>query len=111
MANGRRFDPRLFTAACRSVPLGSKIRVFNLENGRFVDVTVTDRGPNSKLRDRILDLSEAAARELRYAGKGMARVFFTPLPETESLPIDISESLSGTVLSTDKGPNWMSPPR
>ncbi len=104
MANGQRFDARIFTAACRSVPLGSRIRVFNLENGKFVDATVTDRGPNSKLRERILDLSEAAAKELGYTGKGLTLVFFTPLPETGSTQVDIPEVLTGADFSTGNLP-------
>src|SRR5437879_10248356 len=60
MANGKRFDRRKLTAASWYVPLGTALRVVNLENGRSVTVTVTDRGPNLRLH-RILDLSEAAA--------------------------------------------------
>lgn len=74
MANGKRFDRRKLTAASWYVPLGTVLRVVNLENGRSVTVTVTDRGPNLRLH-RILDLSEAAARELGYIDKGLTRVF------------------------------------
>jgi rare lipoprotein A len=86
MTNGERFDRRSFTAASRSLPLGTRIRVFNLENGKFVDVTVTDRGPARF--DRILDLSEASARQLKFAGEGVARVFFFVLPEPETVYLD-----------------------
>jgi rare lipoprotein A (peptidoglycan hydrolase) len=65
MANGKRFDRRKMTAASWYVPLGTVLRVVNLENGRVVTVTVTDRGPNFRLH-RVLDLSEAAARQLGY---------------------------------------------
>lgn len=78
MANGKRFDRRKLTAASWYVPLGTALRVVNLENGRSVTVTVTDRGPNLRLH-RIVDLSEAAARELGYVEKGLARVYVSPV--------------------------------
>jgi peptidoglycan lytic transglycosylase len=78
MANGKRFDRRKLTAASWYVPLGTVLRVVNLENGRSVTVTVTDRGPNLRLH-RIVDLSEAAARELDYVEKGLARVYVSPV--------------------------------
>ncbi len=80
MANGRPFDSRALTAASRTLPLGSWIRVFNLRNGRSVDVEVTDRGPNMRLRDRILDLSEAAATRLGFRQCGLTTVTFVSLP-------------------------------
>src|SRR5580692_10373705 len=78
MANGKRFDRRKLTAASWYVPLGTVVRVVNLENGKAVTVTVTDREPNFRL-NRILDLSEAAARELDYLGKGLTPVLVTPM--------------------------------
>ena len=78
MANGKRFDRRKLTAASWYVPLGTVLRVVNLENGRSVTVTVTDRGPNFRLH-RILDLSEAAARQLDYVEKGLTRVYVAPV--------------------------------
>jgi rare lipoprotein A len=97
MTNGERFDRRSFTAASRSLPLGTRIRVFNLDNGKFVDVTVTDRGP-ARL-DRVLDLSEAAARQLAFIGEGVARVFFFVLPQP-----DVSDSLRFTQVSVTAAP-------
>src|ERR1700730_4853832 len=78
MANGKRFDRRKLTAASWYVPLGTVLRVVNLENGKSVTVTVTDRGPNLRLH-RIVDLSEAAARELGYVEKGLTPVFVFPI--------------------------------
>lgn len=78
MANGKRFDRRKLTAASWYVPLGTVLRVVNLENGKSVTVTVTDRGPNLRLH-RIVDLSEAAARELGYVEKGLTPVFVSPI--------------------------------
>jgi rare lipoprotein A len=74
MANGQKFDRRKLTAAYWYLPLGSVIRVTNLENGKSITVTVTDRGPNFRLH-RILDLSEAAAKELDYIQKGLTPVY------------------------------------
>lgn len=79
MANGKPFDCRALTTASRTLPLGTWIRVFNLRNGKFVDVQVTDRGPNKRLRDRILDLSEAAAKKLGFLREGLTLVAFVPL--------------------------------
>src|SRR5262245_33359621 len=58
-ASGQRFDPRRFTAAHRSLPLGTRVRVENVANKRSVNVTITDRGPF--VRGRVLDLSRASA--------------------------------------------------
>src|ERR1035437_3487011 len=85
MANGQRFDRHKLTAASWYFPLGTSIRVVNLENGQSVLVTITDRGPNLRLH-RILDLSEAAAERLDYVGQGLTKVFLYPVAsfETES---------------------------
>jgi rare lipoprotein A len=82
MANGQRFDRHKLTAAYWYLPLGSTIRVTNLENGKSITVTVTDRGPNFRLH-RILDLSEAAASELDYIQKGLTPVFVFPVVSYE----------------------------
>lgn len=71
-ASGERYDQEGMTAAHRSLPFGTWIRVDNLDNGRRTRVRVTDRGPF--VDDRILDLSRAAARELGMLGPGTARV-------------------------------------
>jgi rare lipoprotein A len=66
MADGRRFNRFQFTAASRTLPLGTKIRVLNLRTGLDTVVTITDRGPG--VRSRILDLAEAAAKQIQCAG-------------------------------------------
>jgi rare lipoprotein A len=71
-ANGEVFDKELITAAHPTLPLPSIVRVTNLENGRSIDVRVNDRGPF--IGDRLIDLSEAAARKLGYEDQGLARV-------------------------------------
>jgi rare lipoprotein A len=71
-ASGRRFNMYELTAAHRTLPLGTRVRVTNLRNGRVVMVTVTDRGPF--VHQRMLDLSYAAAREIDMLGPGTAPV-------------------------------------
>jgi rare lipoprotein A len=71
-ASGEIFDMQAMTAAHRSLPFGTRVRVTNLENGRQVVVRVTDRGPFRK--GRIIDVSYAAARVLGLIGPGVAKV-------------------------------------
>ncbi len=71
-ASGERFNPEGLTAAHRTLPLGSKLRVTNKSNGRSVVVRVNDRGPHAK--GRILDMSLAAARKIAMVGAGTATV-------------------------------------
>ncbi|XUU59910.1 septal ring lytic transglycosylase RlpA family protein [Erythrobacter sp. HA6-11] len=71
-ANGERFDMRAMTAAHRSLPFGSKVRVTNPSNGRQVVVRINDRGPFAK--GRAIDLSRAAAEEIGMIRRGHARV-------------------------------------
>jgi rare lipoprotein A len=71
-ASGERYSPQKLTAAHRVLPLGTRIRVTNLRNGRHVEVWVNDRGPF--VRGRIVDLSYAAAEQLEMLGTGTARV-------------------------------------
>lgn len=71
-ASGERFDPRQLTAAHRSLPLGSKLRVTNKSNGKSVIVRVNDRGPFTK--SRLIDVSYAAAQELNLIGPGHGAV-------------------------------------
>jgi rare lipoprotein A len=74
MANGHRFDPSKLTAASRTLPFGTRLRVTFLRTRRTVIVTVTDRGPF--VPPRILDLSEAAAKAigLRPYGVGLVKI-------------------------------------
>ena len=68
-ASGTRFNMHDYTAAHRTLPLGTVLLVKNLENGRTVKVKVIDRGPY--VRGRHLDLSYAAAKRLGMIGKGV----------------------------------------
>ena len=71
-ASGERFDPAQLTAAHRSLPFGSMVRVTNTSNGDSVIVRINDRGPFS--HGRIIDVSTAAAREIGMHRSGTARV-------------------------------------
>jgi len=71
-ANGEQFDMRTFTAAHRSLPFGTIVRVTNLNNGKMVFVTINDRGPY--VGKRIIDLSKAAAKQLDMVDAGISRV-------------------------------------
>ncbi len=71
-ANGELFDMDALTAAHRTIPLGSVVRVVNLENGKVVHVRINDRGPY--VDGRILDLSRAAASRLGMVEGGLSRV-------------------------------------
>jgi rare lipoprotein A len=71
-ANGERYDPNAYTAAHRSLPFGSILRVVDEKSGAWVLVRVNDRGPYA--RGRIIDLSMQAARRLAILHAGVARV-------------------------------------
>ena len=71
-ASGERFDKRALTAAHKTLPFGSVVRVTNLANQRSVVVRVNDRGPYGK--GRVIDVSEAAARKLRMINAGVVPV-------------------------------------
>jgi rare lipoprotein A len=71
-ACGERYDMYAMTAAHRILPMHTQVRVTNLENGREVILRINDRGPFAK--DRVIDLSYAAARKLDVVAKGTARV-------------------------------------
>ena len=71
-SNGDIFSNNKMTAAHLKLPFGTKVTVTNLDNGRSVDVRVNDRGPHTKAF--IIDVSQAAAKELGFYGKGVANV-------------------------------------
>lgn len=71
-ANGETYDMRAVTAAHRTLPLPSLVRVTNLENGKSIIARVNDRGPYVK--NRIIDLSEKGAEMLGYKNKGTTKV-------------------------------------
>jgi peptidoglycan lytic transglycosylase len=75
-ASGEIFDQRKMVAAHRSLPFGSRVRVINLKNGRSVSVRIVDRGPYGQnyREGTIIDLSKAAAKQLRMLRDGQVRV-------------------------------------
>ena len=71
-ANGEVFDTNEFTAAHKTLPFGTVVKVTSLENGKSTAVRINDRGPF--IPGRIIDLSRAAAAAIGLAGKGVAKV-------------------------------------
>ena len=71
-SSGEIYDMNKLTAAHRTLPLGTRVLVTNLDNGRTVEVRINDRGPFR--RNRVLDLSYAAARQLGAVGEGVIPV-------------------------------------
>lgn len=71
-ASGEKFNPGGLTAAHRSLPFGTRLKLTNVQNGRSVVVRVNDRGPF--VRGRVLDVSKGAAVALGFVGQGTARL-------------------------------------
>jgi rare lipoprotein A len=74
-ANGERFNAYGLTAAHRSLPFGSRVKVVNQDTGRSVTIRVNDDGPH--IPGRIIDLSEGAFQQIASLGSGIARVCIT----------------------------------
>lgn len=75
-ASGEVFDERQLVAASRTLPLGSVVRVTNLDNGRTVRLRITDRGPYGRNHRKgcIIDVSKGAARRLHFIRDGIVHV-------------------------------------
>jgi rare lipoprotein A len=71
-ASGEKFNPGGMTAAHRTLPFGTKVRVTNVQTGKAVVVRINDRGPF--IRGRIIDLAYGAARTVGLLGTGIAKV-------------------------------------
>jgi peptidoglycan lytic transglycosylase len=80
-ASGEVFNQNKFTAAHRTLPWGSRVKVTNLANGKSVEVRINDRGPFSQ--GRIIDVSRAAARSLDMVEQGITTVRIECLPDSE----------------------------
>jgi len=83
-ANGEVFDPKGLSAAHKYLPIPMHVKVTNLENNRWIIVRVNDRGPfpsdhNAASGDRIIDLSEGAAKKLGFHDQGVAKVKVTAI--------------------------------
>ncbi|MGN0929344.1 MAG: septal ring lytic transglycosylase RlpA family protein [Alphaproteobacteria bacterium] len=93
-SNGEVFDETKLTAAHRTLPMPTLVRVTNLENGISANIKVNDRGPYA--RDRILDLSSAAADVLGIKQKGTARVKVEILPDESKILKDLAIASQNT---------------
>ena len=71
-ASGEMYDTSLLTAAHQDLPLGQHVRVIRMDNGKSVEVRINDRGPFH--RNRLIDLSKAAAKELVMLDEGVVEV-------------------------------------
>jgi len=89
-ASGERFDMRGFTAAHRTLPFGTWVRVHSLVNGREVDVRITDRGPF--IRSRVIDVSRGAAEALGMLGLGFKEVVLL-VPESTPVLVELPSPL------------------
>lgn len=76
-ASGDIYKSSKMTAAHRTLPFGTQVKVTNLSNNKSVTVTINDRGPFVK--DRIIDLSKAAAVKLGYIDQGVTKVKIEPI--------------------------------
>ncbi len=92
MANGERFDYRKMTVALWGLPLGTMVRVTNLENRKSIIVEVTDRGPAHALH-RVADLSWATAKALDFVDNGLATVLVQPMADIEPELLVVASSL------------------
>lgn len=89
-ASGETFDPAQLTCAHRTLPLGTRIEVEHLGNGRKVVLRVNDRGPFA--RGRILDVSRRAAQDLGFLGQGTAEVRLRTV-DTQGRPAPVDPDL------------------
>ncbi len=96
-ANGEIFDMEALTAAHRTMPLGSIVRVVNLANGKHLHVRITDRGPY--VNGRVLDLSHAAAVQLGMDHVGTAHVQIEIVGQRRPELLQYSEATSGRTSS------------
>ncbi|MEI8572416.1 septal ring lytic transglycosylase RlpA family protein [Methylomonas sp. LW13] len=80
-ADGSRFNPQGFSAAHKTLPIPSRVRVTNLRNGRYVDVLINDRGPFSP--NRLIDLSQGAAKQIGISGLTEVEVSYLAAPSGE----------------------------
>lgn len=83
-ASGEKYDKRKYTAAHRTYPFGTMLKVTNLKNGKAVVVKVNDRGPYSN--QRIVDLSYVAAKDLGMIPSGIIQVKLEVVSDTYSIP-------------------------
>src|SRR5579863_10239105 len=104
-ASGEIYDMQQLTAAHRTLPFQTWIEVTNLSNGKQVDVRINDRGPFAK--GRILDLSQAAARDIDMLRAGTARVrlkvIWPPRVEPRATTTETAAPVAGSTEAADGG--------
>lgn len=96
-ASGERYNQNAFTAAHKTLPFGTKLKVTNLNNGLSTTVVVNDRGPFKG--GRIIDLSNAAAKQIKMIGTGTARVRIKSIGSTNT----VNNNSSTTATSGSSG--------
>ena len=89
-ASGYRYDMYTFTAAHRTLPMGTVVRVTDHSNGKSVMVCVTDRGPF--VRVRIIDLSYAAAQQINLNGRGVGNVDLEVISDANGTPLNADQA-------------------
>jgi rare lipoprotein A len=111
-ANGELFDMEALTAAHRTLPLGSVVRVVNLANGKHLHVRITDRGPY--VNNRILDLSRGAAARLGMMEGGLSHVRVQLVGERRPAALLSSEAMEtvsvALILGLEKAPSGTTEP-
>ncbi|RPH80607.1 MAG: septal ring lytic transglycosylase RlpA family protein [Nitrospiraceae bacterium] len=107
VANGELFDMEALTAAHRTLPLGSVVRVVNLANGKHIHVRITDRGPY--VNNRILDLSRGAAARLGMMEEGLSHVQVQLVGERRPAALLSSEAMEtmsiALILGLERAPS------
>ena len=83
-ASGEWFDPKEYAAAHRTLPMGTRVRVTNLDNGRRVVVRINDRGPYKK--GRVIDVTPVVAKRLGFKHDGLTRVRIDVLKRPKQEP-------------------------
>ena len=101
-ASGTPYDDQALTAAHRTLPLGTTVKVTNLNNGRSVVVKVNDRGP--WVRTRLIDVSRAAAVRLGFTHRGLARVKLTVIQKPAAAQNQTGASGASTDAGSTTGP-------
>ena len=104
-ASGLPLDPNKKTAASKTLPLGTKAEVTNMENGRKTEVIVNDRGPYVK--DRVIDVTSKAAEELGIKEEGTARVEVKPV----EIPPPSSDPKEEVIKAESKNEPKPAPPK
>lgn len=97
-ASGEKYDMNMLTAAHNSLPFNTYVKVTNLSNNKCVVVKINDRGPHSK--NRIIDLSSAAAKKINLIQSGVARVKIEVLPSPEEKNIEEKEEEKDKIATT-----------